>query len=548
MDLAVTFTNVYKEYPFYQHVKAGFKSFLFDLPKSIASLKKTRFIALKGISFEVEKGEIFGIIGRNGSGKSTILGLMAGVMKPDSGSVMTNGRISSLLELGAGFHPDLSGVENIVLNGILSGNTKEEMLKKIEEIIEFSELGEFIYQPLRTYSSGMQARLGFAVAVHIDPEILLVDEALAVGDIDFKEKSLRKMKEFMESGVTTIIVSHDMPAIAELCDKVAWIDNGSLMEIGDPREVIRAYLRHLGQEIDFDEEEREEVTEVQSLPEIEEVLDDFVGTQEPVSEIAGFPVMDVIAEPSSKPVSWWDSPLVMHECEMLITGDPNIHFYEFLKRDFSVANLRKGLSLCRRLKGIEDNFARYHACESFDIIGDETEIKDIPAVFRNLEKNHYDLFLCVDLLNHVSSLEIFLRDVADALKEKGVVIALEYIGPACFQWSQKSVKTAEMILRAIGNHGSSEIMNSGAEERTAVNGDRVIPTIGRYFDINAICYFGGPFYDLILNRILPGLDQSNEKDAALIRTVIQCEQVLIREKILDNAYAMIIARKRPHRG
>ena len=233
MAPAVTFNDVYKEYPFYQHITAGFKSFLFHLPRSIASLKKTKFIALKGISFEVQQGEVFGIIGRNGSGKSTILGLTAGVMQPDRGSVKTQGKISSLLELGAGFHPDLSGIENIMLNGILSGNTRADMMKKMEQIIEFSELGDFIYQPLRTYSSGMHARLGFSVAVHIDPEILLVDEALAVGDLDFKGKCNRKMKEFTESGATIIIVSHDMPAIAELCNRVAWIDNGTIMKIGE---------------------------------------------------------------------------------------------------------------------------------------------------------------------------------------------------------------------------------------------------------------------------------------------------------------------------
>src|SRR4030042_2441412 len=234
MAPAVTFNDVYKEYPFYQHITAGFKSFLFHLPRSIASLKKTKFIALKGISFEVQQGEVFGIIGRNGSGKSTILGLTAGVMRPDRGSVKTQGKISSLLELGAGFHPDLSGIENIMLNGILSGNTRADMMKKMEQIIEFSELGDFIYQPLRTYSSGMHARLGFSVAVHIDPEILLVDEALAVGDLSFQEKCLRKIMEFRESGATITIVSHDLTMIARLCDRVAWIDSGSIKAIGKP--------------------------------------------------------------------------------------------------------------------------------------------------------------------------------------------------------------------------------------------------------------------------------------------------------------------------
>src|SRR3990172_10474036 len=159
MDYAVKFEGVYKEYPYYQHMTAGLKSFMFNLPKNIASLKKSRFVVLNGVSFEVKKGETFGIIGRNGSGKSTILSLIAGVIKQDRGRIETQGKISSLLELGAGFHPDLSGMENIVLNGILMGHTREEVMGKIDGIKEFSELGDFIYQPLRTYSSGMQVRL-----------------------------------------------------------------------------------------------------------------------------------------------------------------------------------------------------------------------------------------------------------------------------------------------------------------------------------------------------------------------------------------------------
>ena len=214
MDSAVKFVDVYKEYPFYQYITAGFKSFIFNLPKNIRTFKKTRFDVLKGVSVDIKKGETFGIIGRNGSGKSTILSLMAGVIKQDHGIIKTYGKISSLLELGSGFHPDLSGIENIILNGILMGNTKEDMLKKADEIVEFSELGDFIYQPLRTYSSGMHVRLGFSVAVHINPEILLVDEALAVGDLNFQEKCLKKMVEFKTSGTTIILVSHDMLSIA----------------------------------------------------------------------------------------------------------------------------------------------------------------------------------------------------------------------------------------------------------------------------------------------------------------------------------------------
>jgi lipopolysaccharide transport system ATP-binding protein len=247
MGYAVRFEDVYKEYPFYQHITAGFKSFLFNLPQNISSLRKTKFIALKGISFDVKKGETFGIIGRNGSGKSTILSLIAGVIRQDGGRIEIDGKVSSLLELGAGFHHDLSGIENIILNGILMGSTREEILKKADLIIEYSGLGEFIYQPLRTYSSGMQMRLGFSVAVHIEPEILLIDEALAVGDLYFQGKCLEKMMEFKKSGITIIIVSHDLFTVEKLCDRIAWIDGGTILTIGEPKKIAMKYMENISQ-------------------------------------------------------------------------------------------------------------------------------------------------------------------------------------------------------------------------------------------------------------------------------------------------------------
>jgi len=556
MAPAVTFNDVYKEYPFYQHITAGFKSFLFHLPRSIASLKKTKFIALKGISFEVRKGEVFGIIGRNGSGKSTILGLTAGVMKPDRGTVKTQGKISSLLELGAGFHPDLSGIENIMLNGILSGNTRADMMKKMEQIIEFSELGDFIYQPLRTYSSGMHARLGFSVAVHIDPEVLLVDEALAVGDLDFKEKCNRKMKEFMESGATIIIVSHDMPAIAELCSRVAWIDGGTIMKISEPGEVIKAYLHHLGLEVDFDEKEKlMHETEAESISEAEGILDDSVDREEPVSELAGSPPVDVPSNFPVKPLSWWDSPIIMHQCETFITGNPEISFYDYLKKEYSIAALQKGLGICNKLKGIEHNFMQYNTCTSFDIIDDFEAIAALPQGEPKFKNNHYDLLLCVDLLSHIRNLDIFLRNAKDALKGGGFVIALEYIGPAYFQRTEQEISIADMLYKAFNNHSdlsansdqqSANIfaLSNERNRETAVSSETVIPMLQKMFDSVAVKYFGGPLYDLILSKILHRVDQENEKDVILIKTIMQCEQILIKKGILKNQYAMIIGKKR----
>jgi lipopolysaccharide transport system ATP-binding protein len=241
-DPVIIFSNVSKSYPLYHHITAGIKNFLFHLPKAVSQMKNSRFQALKDISFEVYKGETFGIIGRNGAGKSTTLGLIAGVLKPSKGKVSVKGRISPLLELGAGFHPELTGRENIMLNGVLMGLTRAEVLRKMDEIIEFSELREFIEQPIRTYSSGMLARLGFSVVASLDPEILLIDEVLAVGDLNFHRKCLDKMSSFKKRSVTMVFVSHSMTDVERICDRVAWIENHTIKMLGDPKNVIASYI------------------------------------------------------------------------------------------------------------------------------------------------------------------------------------------------------------------------------------------------------------------------------------------------------------------
>lgn len=240
-DSVIIFDNVSKSYPLYYHITAGIKNFLFHLPKGISSLKNSRFEALRSISFEVYKGETFGIIGRNGAGKSTTLGLIAGVLKPSQGRVIVKGRTSPLLELGAGFHPDLTGRENIMLNGVLMGLTRAEVFRKMKEIIEFSELGEFIDQPIRVYSSGMITRLGFSVVAHLDPEILLIDEVLAVGDLNFQKKCLDKMASFKERGVTMVFVSHSMVDVERICDRVMWIESHTIKMVGEPKIVVAGY-------------------------------------------------------------------------------------------------------------------------------------------------------------------------------------------------------------------------------------------------------------------------------------------------------------------
>ncbi|NAZ30411.1 MAG: ATP-binding cassette domain-containing protein [Caldimicrobium sp.] len=241
-ESVVIFERVTKSYPTYTYITGGFKNFLIHLPKSLKGFRK-RYTVLREISFQIAKGECVGFIGRNGVGKSTLLGLIAGVLKPDSGKIVVKGRVSPLLELGAGFHPDLTGRENIILNGVLLGMTKAEVKAKLDFIVEFSGLKDFIDQPIRTYSSGMVARLAFSVIAHLDPEILLIDEILAVGDVEFQKKSFQKILEFKEKGITIVLVSHSLDSIEKVCDRAIWLENGGIKMDGEAKEVVSAYLR-----------------------------------------------------------------------------------------------------------------------------------------------------------------------------------------------------------------------------------------------------------------------------------------------------------------
>jgi lipopolysaccharide transport system ATP-binding protein len=197
--------------------------------------------ALRGINLSIPKGKTVGILGRNGSGKSTLLKLITGIYSPTSGQIQVNGRISALLDLGAGFHPDFSGRENILINGIILGMSRAEVMARMDEIIAFSELGDFIDEPVRTYSSGMYMRLAFSVATHVDPDILIVDEILAVGDEHFGKKSLGKMTEFKQKGKTIVLVTHDLGTVERWCDMAAWIDAGRIRRVGTPAEVAKEY-------------------------------------------------------------------------------------------------------------------------------------------------------------------------------------------------------------------------------------------------------------------------------------------------------------------
>ena len=228
------------------------------------------FTALQDVSLRVATGETVGVIGPNGSGKSTLLKLVAGITKPTSGTVNVKGRISALIELGAGFHPEISGRENVFINGIMLGLSKREVLQKFEEIVEFAELEEFIDAPVKTYSSGMYARLGFAVAIHVNPDVLLVDEILAVGDQGFTHKCLDKFAEFRRRGKTILLVTHSLSLVERFCDDAVWLDSGLIKAVGDPKRVVDAYLSHVEsqeeQQLEADDIKTRKMTETSSEP------------------------------------------------------------------------------------------------------------------------------------------------------------------------------------------------------------------------------------------------------------------------------------------
>lgn len=236
-EIAVEITNVSKKYKLFRNKKHQALEALFPfLPK-----KHNDFYAIKDFSLTVNKGDILGIIGRNGSGKSTLMKLVAKVIQPTTGSITVNGNLVPLLELGSGFHREFTGYENIYFYTAVLGYPKKKVLEKTQEIIEFADIGDFIYQPIKNYSSGMKARLAFAVSVNIDPDILILDEVLSVGDAAFKEKSFEKIKEFFDNGKTILFVSHGMESIKSLCNRAIVIDKGKLLLDGEPKAVIERY-------------------------------------------------------------------------------------------------------------------------------------------------------------------------------------------------------------------------------------------------------------------------------------------------------------------
>jgi len=241
---AIELVNVTKVYRRYARRKqfATLKSALLKGSLIQDLQPEEKFPALQGVSFNVPAGKTYGIIGRNGSGKSTALKLVAGITRPTTGTVTLRGRVSALIELGAGFHPEISGRENVFINGIMLGLSKREVARRFDEIVEFAELQQFIDAPVKTYSSGMYMRLGFAVAIHVDPDVLLVDEVLAVGDEGFTHKCLDKFGEFKRRGKTILLVTHSLGLVERFCDEALWLDSGKVRGAGDPKRVVGEYL------------------------------------------------------------------------------------------------------------------------------------------------------------------------------------------------------------------------------------------------------------------------------------------------------------------
>jgi ABC-type polysaccharide/polyol phosphate transport system ATPase subunit len=261
MTPAIEVLNVSKVYRRYAQKRqfATLKSAILD-GSLLGDLKPDEtFQALKGVSFSVPKGCTYGVIGRNGSGKSTLLKCVAGITRPTEGEVKVDGRISALIELGAGFHPEISGRENIFINGIMLGLTKREIQRRFDEIVEFAEMQDFIDAPVKTYSSGMYMRLGFAVSVHVDPEVLLVDEVLAVGDQGFTHKCLDKFAEFRRRNKSILLVTHSLDLVEKFCDIAHWLDHGVTKGEGDPKRVVAAYV------IDVEDSEENELAKAEAV-------------------------------------------------------------------------------------------------------------------------------------------------------------------------------------------------------------------------------------------------------------------------------------------
>lgn len=320
-EVAVSVEQVTKVYKLYDRNRDRMREALGLTRKK---LHREHF-ALSGVDMKIYQGETVGIIGTNGSGKSTILKIITGVLNPTGGTVTVNGRISALLELGAGFNMEYTGIENIYLNGTMMGFSKEEIKKRIPGILEFADIGDFVNQPVKTYSSGMFVRLAFAVAINIDPEILIVDEALSVGDVFFQSKCYHKFEEFKEQGKTIIFVSHDLSSIAKYCDRVVLLDKGKKLGEGSPKQMIDDYKRVLVGQYEMNADRAEESVAIGENPELLEY-----GTKQ--AEIVDYYITDEHGKRSSAVIKGTEFSIHM-----------NVEFYEDIEAPifaFTVKNIK----------------------------------------------------------------------------------------------------------------------------------------------------------------------------------------------------------------
>ena len=320
-EIAVCVDQVTKVYKLYDRNRDRMKEALGLTRKKL----HREHYALNGVDLKIYRGETVGIIGTNGSGKSTILKIITGVLNPTSGSVTVNGRISALLELGAGFNMEYTGMENIYLNGTMMGFSKEEIKKRIPEILEFADIGDFVNQPVKTYSSGMFVRLAFAVAINIDPEILIVDEALSVGDVFFQSKCYHKFEEFKEQGKTILFVSHDLSSIAKYCDRVILLDKGKKLGEGAPKQMIDDYKRVLVGQYEMNADRAEETVAAGENPELLEY-----GTKQ--AEITDYYITDENGKRSNAVIKGTDFSIHM-----------KVEFYEDIEAPifaFTIKNIK----------------------------------------------------------------------------------------------------------------------------------------------------------------------------------------------------------------
>jgi len=321
MDV-IKVTNVTKSFKVFKERSSTLKDRIIFRRKN----KYEAFLALDNVSLTIQKGETVGLIGRNGSGKSTLLKLLTGILYPDHGSINMTGKVSSLLELGAGFHPDFTGRENIFMNAAILGLSKKQIKSKLNEIITFSELQEYIENPVRSYSSGMYMRLAFSVAIMVEPDILLIDEVLAVGDAAFQQKCMEQLMKLKSRGTTIVFVSHDLGAMEKLCDRVVWINKSKIVDDGKPRRMIDKYLTYLGEE----ENKRLIKEDENASDNIEDLETDVV--KEVVQETSN-KTNEIIESTEIEAIDRWGNRHI-EIVEVIFTDENNNKKKGFMSRDF----------------------------------------------------------------------------------------------------------------------------------------------------------------------------------------------------------------------